>query len=90
MKLVKVKDERGSTFTCTRYLSYTEFASILFAAYTRNNYAAVKIRLKTHVHKNAFTHSCTISFDQRLINYKYNDKQRLDCAKVLLFNLTLL
>ena len=25
-------------------------------AYIRNNYAAVKIRLETHVHKNAFTH----------------------------------
>ena len=36
------------------------------------------------------THFCTISFDQRLINYKYNDKQRLDCATVLFFNLTLL
>ena len=35
------------------------------------------------------THFCTISFDQRLINYKYNDKQRLDCATVLFFNLNL-
>ena len=54
LKGSKVKDERGSTFTSTRYLSYTGFASILFTPYTRNNYAVVKIRLKTHVHKNSF------------------------------------